>query len=181
MIILTSGLQVGCAHERPNTTAAALTCCSLYSFSSHIFCSVSNPPSQQAALHRASACHCLAPPEWPDCPRIVWQDNIDQKKGSKPSGALGKCWVSCHVRQYPSRCSGRNYQFISGPENWKWWWQWSSAKQYAWDIVPLPLSGADVKVTCTESYCASVCIAFGCCHSLSLAWPRTILNSSMLS
>lgn len=52
-IILTSGLQVSSAYVRPNTTAAALTCCSLYLFSSCIFCTMCNPPPQQAALYRA--------------------------------------------------------------------------------------------------------------------------------
>lgn len=105
-IILTSGLQAGCAYERPNATVAALTCCSLFLFSSHIFCTVCNPPRQQAALYRASACHCSSPPQWPDCPTIVWQDNIDQRKVSKTSGVLRKSWMCCHVRQYPSGCSG---------------------------------------------------------------------------
>lgn len=118
-IILTSGLQAGCAYERPNATVAALTCCSLFLFSSHIFCTVCNPPRQQAALYRASACHCSSPPQWPDCPSIVWQDNIDQRKVSKTSGVLGKSWMCCHVRQYPSGCSGSNHLFIPGPENWK--------------------------------------------------------------
>lgn len=117
-IILTSGLQIGHAHERLNTRAAALTC-SLFLFSSHIFCTVFNPPPQQTALYRASACHCSAPPQWPDSPRIVLQDNIDQKKVSKPSGALGKHWMCCHVRQHPSGCSGSNHLFTPGPENWK--------------------------------------------------------------
>lgn len=118
-IILTSGLQVGCAYERPNTTVAGLTCCSLFLFSSHIFCTMGNSPPQQAAPYRASACHCSSPPQWPNCPSIERQDNIDQRKVSNTSGALGKSRMCCHVRHYPSGCSGSNHLFIPGPENWK--------------------------------------------------------------
>lgn len=151
-IILTSGLQAGCAYERPNATVAALTCCSLFLFSSHIFCTVCNPPRQQAALYRASACHCSSPPQWPDCPSIVWQDNVDQRRCQKQVEfwERAECvamWGNIQVVTLGAIICSSLGQRI---ENWCW--QWSSAQQCAWDIVPLPLTGADVKVTCTESY-----------------------------
>lgn len=117
-IILTSGLQAGCAYERPNATVAALTCCSLFLFSSHIFCTVCNPPRQQAALYRASACHCSSPPQWPDCPSIVWQDNVDQRRCQKQVEfwERAECVAMWGNNQVVALGA---HLFIPGPENWK--------------------------------------------------------------
>lgn len=132
----------GHAYGKPNTTAAALRCCSFYLFSSHIFCTVRTSASRSVQRRCLSLLFNTT---------VTWlpQDSVARQQrsgeGVKTKGRSGKALNVLSYEAIPMIALGAIICSSLGQRIENWCWQWSSAQQYAWDIVPLLWAGTDVK------------------------------------